>query len=181
MNIDLYLFNLINGFAGRWPWLDYSAIFFAKYFEYVLLFCLIIFLVVNWKKHWKMVVLALVSGVVSRFIIGSLIRFLWFRPRPFAVENFIPLIYQNPTEASFPSGHALFYFAVSTIVYFYNKKAGILFYLASFLIAISRVFVGIHWPLDILVGALIGIFTAWLFYKLFKKYENYIPWGRRGV
>jgi len=170
MNIDLYLFNLINGFVGRWAWLDYLAIFFAHYCEYVLWFCLLLFLAFRFKKYWKMVFVALSSGVVSRFIVGSLIRFLWFRQRPFVTENFVPLIYQNPAEAAFPSGHALFYFAVSTGVFLYNKKVGILFYIASALIAISRVYVGVHWPLDILVGALLGILTSWVLNRLFKKY-----------
>lgn len=179
MNLDLYLFNSINQFAGKWAWLDYFAIFCSEVLEYILLLALIIFLAINYKKHWEMVVLAIISGIVSRFVIGSTIRALWFRARPFVAQNFVPLVYQNPAEAAFPSGHSLFYFAISAIVYYYNKKAGILFYIASFLIALSRVFVGIHWPLDIFFGALIGILTGWLVLKLFKKYEDSIfrSWG----
>ena len=201
MNIDLYLFNLINGFAGKWAWLDYSGMFFAKYFEYFLLAFLIILIAiypiksalggvspeakqfnrVNFKKYWRMVFVSLVAGIVSRFIVGSIIRFLWFRPRPFVFENFIPLVFQNPAEASFPSGHALFYFALSAVIYLYNKKLGVAFYVASFLIVISRVFVGIHWPSDILAGAIIGILVGLVLNKIFKKYENYIFRSRGGV
>lgn len=169
MNLDLYLFNLINGFAGKSQWLDYLAMFFAKYFEYFLILALLIFLAVNFKKYWKMVAEAVVIAVFVRFVLAEIIRWLWFRPRPFVVENFIPLISQSPAEASFPSGHASFYFALSAIVYCYNKKASILFLVASSLIAISRVFVGIHWPSDILAGVLLGIFVAWLLNKLFKR------------
>ncbi len=181
MNIDLYIFNLINGFAGKWAWLDYAAMFFAEYFEYFLFLALALFLAVNFKKYWKMVVLALVCAGISRFVVGTIIRNLWFRPRPFVVENFIPLIDQSAKEGAFPSGHALFYFALSTIIYSYNKTAGILFYIASFLIVLARVFVGVHWPSDILAGALIGILVAWVINKTFKKHESYIPWGGRGV
>jgi len=129
------------------------------------------------EKELETVFFALAAGVVSRFIIGSLIRFLWFRPRPFVVENFIPLIYQNPAEASFPSGHALFYFAISAIVYLCNKKAGILFYIASFLIVISRVFAGIHWPSDILAGAILGILTGYILNWLFRAHAHKIIKG----
>ncbi len=170
MNIDLQLFNLINGLAGKWQWLDYLAMFFARYFEYFLLLALLIFLIVNFKKHWKMAAESVVVAVFARFVLAEIIRLVWFRPRPFVVENFIPLISQNSAEASFPSGHASFYFALSTIIYCYNKKAGILFFIASFLIALSRIFVGVHWPSDILVGALIGILIGWLGYKISKKY-----------
>jgi len=177
MNIDLYLFNFVNQFAGKWAWLDYLGIFFAKYFEYALWLCLLLFLIFNLKKYWRMVVLALISGGVSRFIVGSLIRFLWFRQRPFVAENFIPLINQSPKEASFPSGHATFFFAFSIIVYFYNKKAGILFFIASFLIVISRVYVGIHWPSDILAGAVLGILMGYILNWLFRNHARKVIKG----
>lgn len=177
MNIDLYLFNLINQFAGRWAWLDYAGMFCAQYLAYVLVIILFLFLLVNFKKYWKMVAEALIAAVITRFVLTDFIRLLWFRPRPFVALNFVPLINQSAKEASFPSGHASFFFALSTIVYFYNKKAGILFYVASFFIVLGRVFVGIHWPLDVLAGAILGILMGWLLNKLFRKHANKIIKG----
>lgn len=177
MNLDLCFFNLINGLAGKWQWLDYSAIFFAKYFEYFLWLSLVLFLAINFKKYWRMVLEAVIAAVFTRFVLAEIIRWLWFRKRPFVIENFIPLINQSSLEASFPSGHATFYFALSTIVYFYNKKAGILFYAASFLIVISRIFVGIHWPSDILAGVILGVLMGWLLNWLFRKHANKVIKG----
>ncbi len=169
MNFDLYFFNLINQFAGKWQWLDLSAIFFAKYFEYILLFYLLLFLAKNSKKYWVMVKEGLLTAIFARFIIGEIIYKIWFRQRPFVNKSaHLLLPNYNPQEASFPSGHALFYFALSTIIYNYNKKAGILLYIGSFLIVIARVFVGVHWPLDIIAGAILGIVTGLLLNKLFK-------------
>jgi len=165
--MDLYSFNLLNQFAGRWFWLDSLGIFFAKYFEYVLIFCLLLFLLVKFKKYWKMVFQALLSAFLARFVIVELIRWLWQRPRPFIENNVNLLLTHN--SASFPSGHAAFYFALSTIVFLYNKKAGVLFYIASFLICLARVFTGLHWPTDILAGAVIGIIFGWLVNKISKK------------
>ena len=177
MNIDLYLFNLINQFAGRWVWLDYVAMFCADYLGYVLLLLLLVLLAVNYKKYWKMIIEAVIAAAITRFVLADFIRWLWFKPRPFVAENFIPLIDQSPKEAAFPSGHASFFFALSTIVYFYNKKLGILFYVASFFIVISRVFVGVHWPLDILAGAILGILMGWILNKLFRKHAHKIIKG----
>ena len=177
MNIDLYFFNLINGFAGKWAWLDCFGIFCAKYLGYVLLFVLLIFLVVNWKKYWKMVLEALVAAGFTRFVVAELVRTVWFRARPFVQLNFAPLINQSSKEASFPSGHATLFFALATIIYCYNKKAGIWFFVAGFFIAIGRVFVGVHWPSDILAGALLGILMGWILNKLFRKHAHKIIKG----
>lgn len=175
INLDLYFFNLINGLSYKWLWLDYVGIFLAHYFEYFLWLVIALLLVINFKKYWKMVVEAFATAVFTRFILAEIIRWLWFRPRPFVSQNIIPLINQSPLESSFPSGHASFYFALSTIVYCYNKKAGILFYIASSLIVLARVFVGIHWPSDILAGAVLGILMGYILNKLFRKYSHLFP------
>ncbi|MCD6115278.1 phosphatase PAP2 family protein, partial [bacterium] len=56
--------------------------------------------------------------------------------------------------------------------YFYNKKLGIFFFLVSFLMGTSRIYCGLHWPSDILVGAVVGVFVGWLFVELFKKIKK---------
>lgn len=165
--IDLIIFEKINQFADKWMWIDGLAIFFAKYFEYFLLFFLFLFLLKNFKKYKHMIILCFCSAFFSRLIITEIIRYFYFRSRPF-IDYHINLLLKHSNSASFPSGHAAFYFAIATIVYFYNKKFGVLFFLASFLISFARVFSGIHWPSDILFGALIGIFSAWLISKIIK-------------
>lgn len=169
MNFDILLFQKINQFAGKWLWLDTLAIFFAEYFSYILIFCLLLFLIKNFKKYWLMVVECLVSALLARFFIVDIIRLIFPRNRPF-VENEINLLIPHLNSSSFPSGHAAFYFALSTIVYFYNKKTGILFFLASFLISISRIFSGLHWPSDILAGFIVGIFSGWLISIVSQKF-----------
>lgn len=169
MNIDLYIFNLINSLAFKWYWLDFTGFVIAKYSEYVLAIVLVLFLAVNFKKYWRMILEAIVVAIFTRFVLAEIIRWLWFRPRPFVTNNVNLLIDYNTKEASFPSGHASFYFALSTIVYFYNKEIGIIFYIASLFIVLARVFVGIHWPSDILAGAILGIFVGLALNKIFKN------------
>lgn len=166
--LNFYIFQKINGMAGKYFWLDNLGIFFAKYLGYVLVAFLIFFLLKNFKKYWKMVIQALGAGILARLGIVELIRFLFPVHRPF-VENNINVLLNHINSPGFPSGHASFYFALSSVVYFYNKKAGYLFLMASFLISVSRVFTGLHWPSDILVGAAVGIFSGWLVIKIFKK------------
>lgn len=163
--MDYFLFQQINDLAGRWICLDALGIFFAKYFGYLLVVSVFI---IFWRK-WKIILQAFSAAVLARFGVVELIRWFWEKPRPF-VENNVNLLLERTDAASFPSGHAAFFFGLSTVVYFYNKKAGILFFIASFLISIARVFVGIHWPSDILAGVLVGIFSGWLITKIFKKF-----------
>jgi len=168
MSLDFYLFQLINSWAGQYSWLDNLGVFFAKYFGYLLIFFLLLFLIKNFKKYWPMVVKAFSAAILARLVIVNIIRFFYYRPRPF-IANQVNLLLSDEPTGSFPSGHAAFYFAISTIVFLFNKKAGTFFLIASFLISIARVFSGIHWPSDILTGALIGIFSAWLITKVFRK------------
>jgi len=172
MNLDSYIFYHINQFAGISPYLDKVAIFFAEYLQYLVVFCLLLFLVKKFRRNLGMVIFAFTAAIFSRFIITEIIRYFFPRIRPFVENSVNLLIGYNATESSFPSGHAAFFFALSTIVYFYNKKAGTFFFIASFLISISRVFVGIHWPFDILAGALVGIFSGWLINKISNKIKK---------
>ena len=174
MSIDSYIFYQFNQWALKWQWLDALAIFFAEYFGYLLLFSLLIFLLIYWKRHWLMVVRIFLSAIFARFIIVEIIRFFWYRPRPF-VGNSVNLLLDHSANGSFPSGHAAFYFAFATVVFFCNKKIGTLLFLFAFLISVFRVFAGIHWPSDILAGALIGIFSGWLVNKISKRFLKRSP------
>jgi len=162
--MDYLIFQTINQLAGRWPILDEAGIFLAEYLGYVLA----IIVILLFFKKWKIIFLAFLAAVVARFGIVELIRWFWVRPRPFA-ENNVNLLLGHENTGSFPSGHAAFFFALSFVVYRYNKKTGIIFLVASSLIIISRVFVGVHWFSDVLAGAVVGMFCGWLICKIFRK------------
>lgn len=158
------MFEKINGLALKSYWLDSLGIFFAEYFPYILVICLFLFLVLNFRKYWPMVFLGLCSGALARGF-AEAIRIFWGRPRPF-IENHVNLLISHVNTASFPSGHASFFFGISVVVLFFNKKAGIIFLIASLLISMGRVFGGIHWPYDIVGGFLVGTFSALVLMKI---------------
>jgi len=179
--LDYSIFQQINKLAGKWVILDALGIFFAKYLGYFLIFFLLLFLFKNFKRYLPMIIQAFSAAILARLGFTELIRFFWPKSRPF-VGNHINLLLPYSASSSFPSGHAAFFFALSTVVFLYNKKnnptskfwwgTGLLFFLASFLISISRVFVGIHWPSDILAGAAIGIFSGWLIILLGARFSG---------
>lgn len=169
---DIVIFQAVNGLAGRWIWLDFLAVFCASGLGYVLLLCLAALLAIDAKKYWRTVAEAVVASVLVRFVVIETIYWLWFRARPFVDNQVRQLIEYTADKPSLPSGHASFYFALSTIVFCHDKRVGVVFYLASFVIAISRVFVGVHWPSDILAGALLGTLAAWVIHRLWISHYS---------
>ena len=169
MNLDFYIFQQINNLAGESICLDALAIFFAQYFEWILLFFLFLFLLKNFPKNIKIAMEAFFGAILAKEIFVDIIRHLLPRPRPFVQDQIYSLI-EHAVTPSFPSAHAALYFALGTSLYLYNKKAGLLFLLAAFLISLARVFAGVHWPSDIIAGALIGAFSALTINKVSKKF-----------
>ena len=109
-----------------------------------------------------MLIEAFSAGILSRFIFTEIIRYFYDRPRPFEVLSSVYQLIQHSPGGSFPSGHAAFFFALATGVFFHRKWWGVLFYIAALAISLSRVAAGLHWPSDVLAGAVIGILSAWL-------------------
>ena len=164
--MDLLLFNIINNFALKFDILDLFFIFSAKYLGYILIILLALYSIK--KNHKSLFFLSVLSGFISRYLVVEIVRSFFHKTRPFVENNVNLLFYHEPTF-SFPSGHTSFFFAFSTIIFLYNKKIGILFYMASFLIGFSRIASGVHWPLDILGGIIIGIVVGFILFYLFKK------------
>lgn len=82
-------------------------------------------------------------------------------------------ILRDPSSYSFFSGHAATSFAITTLIYLFlrNKIRWVwIFYLWPLIFSYSRIYVGVHYPLDILTGALIGIFLAIFQFKLFNRF-----------
>ncbi|MBI4217456.1 MAG: phosphatase PAP2 family protein [Parcubacteria group bacterium] len=134
-----------------------AIVFSATYLPFLVFLGIMGWFVLNLRRRifWELAG----AAILSRLVITELIRLLWHRARPFVELGFRPLV-EHSASASFPSGHAAFFFALSGIVFAYNKKAGMLFLLLSAVITVSRVMAGIHWPSDVLGGAVIGIGSA---------------------
>ena len=167
-------FRLINDLAGYNVWLDRFMIFAADKMGYLLiLFVFILF----WKRSYskKAIFISLGSAVVARFIFVGIFRYFLYSPRPFLILDKVNQLMNHEFESSFPSGHASFYFALAMGVYLYNKKAGLVCLILAGLMGFARIFVSVHWPLDILGGAVLGIATAMLVSYLFNYLKQKMP------
>lgn len=174
-SFDLFGYHLLNQWAGHVPVLDQVMSFFAQYALelYAVLF------IVAWftlpkpetKRRHALVIMGF-SGVLA-LLMNVVISHIWFRPRPFVVlpkGQFTQLI-PHSTDASFPSDHASGSFGFATgswgkAQYWVSRSFTIL----AILVAIARVYTGVHWPTDVLAGALVGFLCSrimWKFSHLF--------------
>ena len=115
-------------------------------------------LAVLWRRPWLFFDVAL-ADVAGQLISLGLKQGIG-RERPnVAYPEPRPLVHA-PHDGSFPSGHATVSFACATVLSFYAPRAAPAFYLLAAAIAWSRVYVGVHYPLDVLGGAALGLGIA---------------------
>lgn len=174
--LDAKLLFFLNGMAGKSPFADALFKFSAEYLQYVFIAFFFLFLFIfgfSRQDKIKLYLTAFISAALSRLIITELIRFFYYRPRPFIVYELNQLIAKDGSIGSFPSGHSAFFFALAMAVYFYNKKWGLLFLSGAVLLNVSRVIAGVHYPSDILGGALIGIASAYSVFYIAGKLKKY--------
>ncbi len=170
MSFDQSLFEVIHGIAGSFRALDIAAIFFARFFPYLLVAAFAFFLLLerDWKTRFYDFALASLSLILGRGIIIEAIRFSYYRPRPPVVLSIEPLISLSDS-GSFPSGHAVVFFALATAVFILDRRWGIWFFGGAVVISLARIYVGVHWPLDVFAGALIGIASGLAIHYLLKR------------
>lgn len=149
--MDDQVFLFVNSFAGKYPILDWVGIFFAEAAVFVL--CVISFLIVKKRIVFFVQAFLLVTLVIG---VHALIGTFFFRERPFQSHHVTQLIWQPPTMKSFPSDHAGIVFGVATLLFLSNRKWGYVAYSIAAGVALARIFVGVHYPSDVVTGALTG-------------------------
>lgn len=179
LSLDHQIFTAINSLSNHWYWLDLLAIVSAKYLIFVIFGAAIGWWIslhktksssawpIEGKKKW-LIFGHLGLATIFSFLLNQLAALIHFRERPFLQTGTRQLV--NPlSEKSFPSDHAAVAFAIAIVIFFYNKSLGLFLLLLSLLIGLGRIYTGVHYPLDVLGGAIVGIFTAVVFYYILNR------------
>ncbi len=168
MTLNQSIFLFIHQFAGRHVVLDYIGIFFAEYLPYFMVAAFLIF--AYYQRGWRKKVYVFFEGAIAvmlaRGIVTEIIRMLYHHERPFSFYNFMPLI--SEAGWSFPSGHMAWFFALALVVFYVNRNWGWWFIGLSAVMGIARIYVGVHWPLDIVGGIVVGLLSAWFGHWLLR-------------
>jgi undecaprenyl-diphosphatase len=174
LNVDRALFEQINGvwtnalfdwFFPRITDLHKEPLFLAALLPLIAIWI--------WKKRafavraLIMIVLAVgLSDLASYRVVKAAVE----RPRP--LEAGVPVQLRTPHHSgtSFPSNHATNVFAAAQALTFLFPAGAPAFFALAFAVAYSRVYVGVHYPLDVICGALLGVAIAWIVWRSLRKW-----------
>jgi undecaprenyl-diphosphatase len=167
--MNVALFNIINGLAGKNPLLDGVAIFIANYLPYIFA----IYLIYLWffRSGSRDTVLFAVYNALIGLGINFVITLFYFHPRPFMMHIGKLLIAHSP-ETSFPSDHTTLMFAVSLIFLTFTELriTGLVLFLLSLIGGLARVYAGVHFPFDIIGSFSAALFSTALSRWILKRY-----------
>jgi len=155
------LFHDINGLAGHVAALDAFGKFCALYLVFIC--ALVVPALWFWPGPTKAralrqrvaasTVLAAGVGLLASVALGA----LHFEARPFVINPDVHQLISHSADNGFPSDHATVAFAFASVVFWWRRSVGTLMGVLALLVAFARVYVGVHWPDQVLAGAALGI------------------------
>ncbi len=155
----------------RTPFLDTVAAFLSEAFDGGLLWIILCAGLLIFRKT-RCAGLMLMASMGLALLIGELgMKNIFCRLRPCNLDTSVSLAVDAPNSYSFPSGHTGSSFAAATALFLWSKKWGIPALVLAALIGLSRVYLFVHFPTDVIVGALLGIACGLLAGFIFRKFE----------
>ncbi|WP_434510346.1 phosphatase PAP2 family protein [Desulfitobacterium sp. AusDCA] len=179
-SFDIQGYHFLNQLAGHCVWVDKAMEFFAQYSLeiYILLFIAAWFSLPRSEVRQRHALIIMGFAGIIGLVMNVLVSHLWFRPRPFTIlkqGTFTQLI-PHSSDASFPSDHTTGSFGFASASWGKSPKwITIGFTALALLNGVSRLYVGVHWPTDVIAGVIIGTLSGrllWKFNSLFQPITN---------
>ncbi|MBT2680110.1 undecaprenyl-diphosphatase [Bacillus sp. ISL-35] len=151
--MDLKLFRLINRLSGRFTPVDQLMILISNRVRYVYLFIILVMLFKN--RFNKKIAIETGLSVTISLAAQFFIHLFYFKPRPF-IKRRVGILIPSKMDSSFPSKHTMLAFTASTTVLMFHRTLGTIMMWMSALTGFSRIWVGHHYPSDIVGSAFLG-------------------------
>ena len=123
------------------------------------------------SRKYRHTGIMLAVGLILSMVVGNLIlKPAVARLRPFQVMEGIELIIKPPHDFSFPSGHTLASVISAVIIFMQHRRLGVAAIITAVLIAFSRLYLYVHFPTDVLAGAILGVLIGIFSVKITKYF-----------
>ena len=179
INFDTELFLFLNGLHAAW--LDPVMTFISGKLTWTPFYLILLYLVIkNYKKQSVLIILGIILLIVcSDQVSSGIFKPLFERPRPCHNEAIKDLVYLPDGHCGgaygFISSHACNVFALAVfmtnILKRYYRKIGWVMFVWASLVAYSRIYMGVHYPGDVIVGAAVGAIIGWLMFKVYALWR----------
>ncbi|EWH21823.1 undecaprenyl-diphosphatase [Bacillus haynesii] len=157
LNIDVFRF--INDLGKEYSMLNPVVYFMAEYMIYFLALGLVVYWLTRTTKNRLMVIYAVIAFGIAE-VLGKIAGSLYSNYQPFAVLANVNKLLEHEIDNSFPSDHTILFFSIGFLIFLFHKKTGWLWLVLAFTVGISRIWSGVHYPLDVAAGALLGVLSA---------------------
>lgn len=172
-NLNIALFNILNAPDHASSFMVNYAIFIANDLLYLMIFAFAVMWFRGNEQVKKQILKAFIFTCIT-LSISQLISHIFYSPRPFVMDLGITLIQHKPT-GSFPSNHMTIFSSIAFAYYFSaQRELGKLLILVAWLVAWSRVYVGVHFPIDMLGAFLLALFVNISGLAVWHKYKDFI-------
>src|SRR5699024_1261376 len=162
------LFRMFNDLGKEIIFLNPIMIFFAKYMKYFLLFGIIMYWFTRKRENRIMIISSMFAFVIAE-VFGAIAGAIHSNNQPFVELNNVNQLIGHAIDNSFPSDHAIEFFSICITFLLFKKNLRYVWLAIAILVSFSRIWVGVHYPADILVGAILGIIGAALCYWIIPQ------------
>lgn len=170
MEIDFYILDFIQKYLCN-PIADVIMPFITKFGDAGIFWMICTALLLIIPKTRKLGATMLISLAIEALCCNVILKPLVARTRPYDINQTIHIIINKPTDFSFPSGHTGVSFAAASAIFFSGNKLGIPSLFFAALIGFSRLYLYVHYPTDVLAGAIIGLLTGFIAVRIVTAYE----------
>ena len=163
----------------RFDWLTEPTIFVSHLGDHGKIWIILCLILLLFKRTRKAGMCGLIALLINLLITNVTLKPLVARIRPYEQFNDLMLLLEKQKDFSFPSGHTSSSFAAAWVIFQMHRKntLGIAAMFLAIWIGWSRLYVAVHFPTDVIVGALIGMFSAWAAGKIISLIE--MRWQER--